>query len=152
MLRTILEELASEQIPPEQFSYENPANVDVKISQARWVWILKRCAELPDGQCVVLPVPEGWEATDYAKGIRQNLYTSNRVKNRFSIRTSKDSKSIVVLKAETWIEYYERLNESAGPAPASTSEEIVPLVPNETVTAANPTAETGMYLHTHKAS
>lgn len=110
MLRTILEELDAEHIPPEQFIYEQPENIDVKIAKAKWVWLLKRCSELPDRQCLVLPIPEGWEAPMFAYRIRQNLYTSQRVKHRFSVRTSKDCKSIVVLKAETWLEYYERIN------------------------------------------
>ena len=118
MHRTLLEELFESELPKPDFKYVGPAEIEVKTCNPRWTWITRICSDIPSGKCVMFPVPNGINANTYALNLRSALHMGRLSKfQRFSVRRAKNEKYVVVLKAETWADYYRRMEgENSGAA------------------------------------
>lgn len=109
---TLLERLKAESLPDVSYEYVDPRDVDVITANPKWTWIARVCHEIPEGKCILLPLPEGYSIGKYQSLLRSNLAQSPTTRHdRFSIRRSKDGESVVVLKAETWESHYRWLEE-----------------------------------------
>lgn len=101
---------------PENFRFVDPAEIQVRTAVPKWTWIARVAHELPEGKCVLLPVPEGMSIYVFMNNLRSNLATGQVVTryDRFSIRRSKCGKYVVLLKAGTWFKTYQGM-EKDGP-------------------------------------
>jgi len=111
MYRTILEEISESKLGTPQWEYVDADKVleNVKVIRPRWRWMVRVCAEMPQGKCVLFPVPEDEDCNIFARCLRTSI--SLGTSHKFSIRVSRDEKYVVVLKGEAWRDYYRRMEE-----------------------------------------
>lgn len=84
--------------------YISPDEATFKLAGLeRWKWLWDALAECPEGQCVLIDVPEGHECARMANCIRSAVRTSLITGDwHWSVRQTKDEKGIVISRGRKW--------------------------------------------------
>lgn len=106
---TILEQM--QEAPVLDWEYVGPTDVDVKVKGApRWLWLEDVLSKIPEGQCIRFPVPEGDTCAHVQNNLRAALGMARMTCDwKWSIRQSKDDRSVIVLKGEKWPTFRDNL-------------------------------------------
>lgn len=116
--RTILEELR--EVPVYDCDYVPAEEIEVKVIGAPvWGWLWPKLSSLPERNGVRFPVPANIPISKFSCLLRAAIAQCNQLRDwNWSVRQSKDEKSIIVLKGEERDLLYKRLERqrvAAGP-------------------------------------
>ena len=101
-------------IPPENFRFVDPSEINVRTKKPIWTWVARACHEIPIGKCVLLPVPDDMDIQKFMVNLRAALIQSNETKyDKFSIRRSKHEDYAVIMKSGVWKTTYQKMEEEA---------------------------------------
>lgn len=109
---TALERYLQDQVQDADWRYIAPEEMNQIGVRARiiWGWLHRAVADLPEGQGIMVRVPKGEDTLAFANRIRSLLSGLHPHSDyHWSIRQTKDSRALFVMKGELWVEAKARM-------------------------------------------